>query len=139
MADGRFVRNDADKRRHQPFSLGASFRCAFDGLCYAARTQRNMRIHLAFTAGVLLVGAALGIPLPSWPPLLLSIGLVLAAECVNTALESLTDQVSPQYSDLARRAKDSAAAAVMVSALIAVAVGACVFVPVVLGLVTTHG
>ena len=55
--------------------------------------------------------------------------LVLAAECLNTAVESVVDLVSPDYAELAKHAKDCAAGAVLVCALGAVAVAAAVFVP----------
>ena len=119
-ADGvRFVRNRADKDSRARFSLGRAFSCAWEGVVYTARTQRNMKIHFAVGAAAVLLGAALGIDAASW----------LAAECLNTAVESVVDLVSPDYAELAKHAKDCAAGAVLVCALGAVAVAAAVFVP----------
>ena len=118
-ADGvRFVRNRADKDSRARFSLGRAFSCAWEGVVYTARTQRNMKIHFAVGAAAVLLGAALGIDAASW-----------AAECLNTAVESVVDLVSPDYAELAKHAKDCAAGAVLVCALGAVAVAAAVFVP----------
>ncbi len=61
--------------------------------------------------------------------IVICIVLVLAAECLNTAVESVVDLVSPDYAELAKHAKDCAAGAVLVCALGAVAVAAAVFVP----------
>ena len=58
-----------------------------------------------------------------------AIGLVIGLELVNTSIEALVDRVSPEHSELARVAKDTAAGAVLVGALTAMAVGACVFAP----------
>ena len=121
-ADGvRFVRNRADKDSRARFSLGRAFSCAWEGVVYTARTQRNMKIHFAVGAAAVLLGAALAI--------VICIVLVLAAECLNTAVESVVDLVSPDYAELAKHAKDCAAGAVLVCALGAVAVAAAVFVP----------
>ena len=74
-------------------------------------------------------GSALGIDAASWAAIVICIVLVLAAECLNTAVESVVDLVSPDYAELAKHAKDCAAGAVLVCALGAVAVAAAVFVP----------
>ncbi len=129
-ADGvRFVRNRADKDSRARFSLGRAFSCAWEGVVYTARTQRNMKIHFAVGAAAVLLGAALGIDAASWAAIVICIVLVLAAECLNTAVESVVDLVSPDYAELAKHAKDCAAGAVLVCALGAVAVAAAVFVP----------
>ena len=124
-----FVRNRASKESHARFSLGRAFSCAGDGLVFAVRTQRNMKIHLAVAAVAVILGVLLRIDVASWIAIVLCIAAVFAAECFNTALESVVDLVSPGYHELARRAKDCAAAAVLVFALAAVAVAALVFVP----------
>ena len=66
--------------------------------------------------------------------LVLCIALVMAAECVNTAVEAAVDLVSPGYHELAKRAKDCAAAAVLLCAAGSVVVGALVFAGPVLAL-----
>lgn len=126
---GRFVRNRADKDSRARFSLGRAFSCAWEGLVYATRTQRNMKIHFAVGAAAVVLGIALGIDAPSWAAIAICIAVVLAAECLNTALESVVDLVSPGYAELAKRAKDCAAGAVLVCALGAVTVAVAVFVP----------
>ena len=80
-ADGvRFVRNRADKDSRARFSLGRAFSCAWEGVVYTARTQRNMKIHFAVGAAAVLLGAALGIDAASWAAIVICIVLVLAAE-----------------------------------------------------------
>jgi len=99
------------------------FRHAFAGLHHVLSSQRNMRIHLAVMVVVIGVGLALGLSRWEWALLALTIGLVLAAEAFNTALEVGIDLASPEYHPLARRAKDASAGAVLLAALTAVAVG----------------
>ena len=128
-SEGRFVRNHADKGSRARFSLGRAFSCAWEGIAYTTRTQRNMKIHFAVGAAAVILGFALAIDPPSWAAIAICIAVVLAAECFNTALESVVDLVSPGYAELAKHAKDCAAGAVLVCALGAVAVAAAVFVP----------
>jgi diacylglycerol kinase len=106
-----------------------AFYHAFAGFAYALRSQTNMRTHVVIAALVVIAGCLAGLGRTSWIVLVLTIALVLALELVNTAIESLVDLVSPQPHPLARIAKDTAAAAVLVAAVGAVVVGCLVFLP----------
>ncbi|MGC9522527.1 MAG: diacylglycerol kinase family protein [Anaerolineae bacterium] len=100
-----------------------SFWFAYAGLRYAFITQRNFRVHLAVAAIVVGCGVWLGLSPASWALLAVTIGAVLGAELLNTAAEALVDLVSPDYHPLAKQVKDLTAAAVLIAALVAVAVG----------------
>ena len=106
-----------------------SFVYAWDGVCYVVRTQRNMRVHL--TLGVLAI--ALGIYLHIWPVewglVFVAIALVLVSEMMNTVVEAVVDLASPHYHPLAKVAKDAAAGAVLLNALLAVIIALFVFIP----------
>lgn len=100
----------------------SSFRYALEGIAAAVRGERNFKVMLA--AGVLAViaGVVLRLDALSWAAVILMIGLVLCAELLNTALESVVDLASPELHPLAKRAKDLAAGAVLVlSACVGVA------------------
>lgn len=107
----------------------ASFRYAFAGLADLFRTQTNARIHLIATACVLAAGWYFEVSRQEWLVLVLVITGVIAMEAVNTAIEYLTDLVSPQMHPLAGKAKDVAAGAVLVMAIGAVVTGLLVFGP----------
>ncbi len=109
--------------------LALSFRCAFRGLAEAWRCQQNLRIHLLIALAASGLAAFLRLGALHWAILVLTCALVIATELLNSALEALTDLVSPGYHPLARRAKDVAAGAVVVTALGAVAVGLLLFGP----------
>lgn len=113
----------------KPFTLAQAFACAGAGVAHVVRTQRNMKIHLAVAALAVALGFALRISALSWLAVIVCIALVIAMECVNTALEAVVDLASPGYSELARVAKDCAAGAVLACAVGSVAVGAVVFLP----------
>lgn len=111
-----------------------SFRYAFKGIKYAAVTQLNFRLHLAATILAVFLGWNFNIPVNQWLWVLLCIALVLAAELFNTAIEMLTDLASPGYHEKAAIAKDTAAAAVTVTAVFALIVGLIIFLPRIIAL-----
>jgi len=104
----------------------ASFGFALRGLAALAR-EPNAKIHAVAALAVVVLAALLELGRRDWALLALAIGLVLAAEAVNTALEALADHVAPGAHPLVARAKDVAAAGVLIAALAAVAVGIAVF------------
>jgi diacylglycerol kinase len=107
----------------------ASFRYAFRGLAAMIREEPNAQLHALATACVLGLGLLLGIPRDEWALLAAAIVAVWTTETLNTALESLADAVHPEPHPLVGRAKDLAAAAVLVSAFGAVAIGLLVLAP----------
>ena len=104
-----------------------SFRFAFRGIWYCLKNERNFRIHLAAACYVLFFSRFYGFSHSETVVLLLTVSLVIAAEMINTAIERLVDMLSPSYNPLARLAKDIAAGAVLIFALIAVVIGAVMF------------
>lgn len=111
------------------FSLARSFACAGNGFLYALCTQRSMKIHIVAAVAAILLGFVLQIGRLEWIAILLCVAAVFSAECFNTALESLVNLVSPEYHELARHAKDCAAAAVLVFACVSVVVAFVVYLP----------
>ncbi len=108
-------------------SVFASFNYAAEGVIHALRTQRNLWIHFALAAAVLVAAIGFGVSRIELMVLLLAITFVLVAELVNTAIEATVDVASTEFDPMAKLAKDIAAGAVLVAALNAVAVGYLVF------------
>jgi len=108
---------------HKNQSLRRRFGFAFEGLQAAWGKERNFRIQL--TAALLMVIVLLIVKVEPiwWALVLLTSGAVLAAELFNTALEHLADHLHPQTHPQIKIMKDCAAAAVLVTAGAAVAVG----------------
>lgn len=106
-----------------------SFGFAFKGLAYATKTQLNFRVHLVATLIAVFMGFALHISIEEWRWIILCVAIVLIAELLNTAIEFLTDLVSPEYNELAGHAKDIGAGAVVIAAVFAVITGAIIFLP----------
>jgi diacylglycerol kinase (ATP) len=111
------------------------FGYAFNGIWHAAATQLNFRVHLVAAVVAVYGGLALHISPDEWLWISLCIGLVLAAELFNTAIEFLTDLVSPEYDKKAGLVKDMSAGAVLITAISALVIGLVIFVPKLLVLI----
>ncbi|MTJ50395.1 diacylglycerol kinase family protein [Dolichospermum sp. UHCC 0259] len=111
-------------------NLFVSFKYAWAGITYAFQTQRNFRIHVAVCA--LAIGLSVFLQLETVEISIIAVtsGLVLTLELVNTAIESIVDlTVKQSYHELAKVAKDCAAGAVLVSALVALLVASTLILP----------
>ena len=115
------------KNEWQKFIAG--FRYAFHGLWYAFRTQRNARVHVGIAILVILMGIVLRISAVEFAVIFVTIAVVFTAELFNTVIELCVDLASPGYHELAKVAKDMAAGAVLLSAILAIIIGLFVFVP----------
>ncbi|MFN8342029.1 MAG: diacylglycerol kinase family protein [Cyclobacteriaceae bacterium] len=106
-----------------------SFRYAFAGLAWLFRTQHNVWIHCAAAVMVVVAGWYFQVTTTEWALLTLVIGGVFIAEAFNTAIEVLTDKVSPERNEQARIVKDVAAGAVLLAAITAAVIGMIVLGP----------
>lgn len=106
-----------------------SFGYAWKGIRCCVGKEQNLSFHLIATVLVVIAGWQLGITRTEWAILLLCIGMVIAAELFNTAIEKLVDLVSPGRHPLAGQVKDIAAGAVLVCAATAAIIGLIIFVP----------
>ncbi len=100
-----------------------SFRYAGAGIAATFVHEPNAKIHAAATLAVIGLGLFLDVSRGDWCWLIVAIALVWAAECMNTAVESLADATAPDHHPLVGRAKDAAAGAVLCTALGAAAIG----------------
>ena len=106
-----------------------SFKYAFAGIYDLFKTQPNAWIHLFAAIVVISLGFFFSISTTEWCLLAFAIAMVLSAEAFNTALEHLTDLVSPDYHELAGRTKDVAAAGVLIAAIGTIVIGFLIFFP----------
>lgn len=95
---------------------------AWAGIYYAFTSQPNFKIHVLGVLFMLLSAAYFQFELWELICCLLAAGLVVAAELLNTAIESVVDLHSKEYTLLAKRAKDCAAGAVLILALLALTI-----------------
>jgi diacylglycerol kinase len=110
-------------------SFWRGFVYAWHGLVYAVRTQRNARVHMALAVLAIAVGVWLRISPVEFALIFVAITGVFIAEMFNTVAEACVDLITDQYHPLARIAKDVAAGAVLLNAMLSVVIGLFVFVP----------
>lgn len=116
-----------------------SFVYAWQGLVYAIRTQRNARVHAAIGTAAIVLGLVLHISPVEFAMVFVAITLVFIAEMFNTVAEACVDLATTEYHPLAKIAKDVAAGAVLLNAILSVIIGLLVFGPHLLALVSgTH-
>ena len=123
-------RNENNRKNPLKKSLGY----AFEGIRTGIRKERNMKIHCLAVIAVTAAGTFLHIKPVEWCIWLLLVGLILSLELVNTALDAVVDLVTKEKKPLAKIAKDTAAGAVLVSAIAAAIIGCIIFVPYLLEL-----
>ena len=110
------------KQKKDP--LYKSFGYAFAGIFAVVTKERNMKIHC-----VVIAGFVFHITPVEWCICLTLFGLVMALEMVNTAVEAVVDLVTEERKPLAKLAKDAAAGAVLIAAIMAAIAGMIIFIP----------
>lgn len=106
-----------------------SFVHAFEGLIYAVRTQPNFLIHLIVSAMVIVSGIIVSLTNMEWIILSLTIFIGLVIELINTAIEASVDLSTTKFHPVAKIAKDTAAAAMLIYAFGACIIGLLIFLP----------
>ncbi len=106
-----------------------SINYAIEGILQAAKTQKHVRLHLFSAAFLLLFCFLLGIEMNDFIILTIMASIVMVSEMLNSAIETVVDIVSPEYSEKARIAKDIAAGAVFVAAVMALTVAYYILKP----------
>ena len=106
-----------------------SFRFALKGLRSLLKYEHNSRIHLLAAIIAITLGIILKINSSEWSLLIIVIGLVFIAELFNSSLESLADHIDNEWNEKIMKAKDYGAAAVLISAIIAMVLGCIIFIP----------
>ena len=106
-----------------------SFGYAWKGIRCCVGKEQNLSFHLIVTVLTIIAGFLLDNTRTDWMIVILCIGVVIAAELFNTAIEKLVDLVSPERHPIAGQVKDIAAGAVLVCAATAAIIGLVVFIP----------
>lgn len=106
-----------------------SFLYAFNGIRCAFKSEAHLKFHCCIALLVIVCGFLFQISIMEWIACLLCIGSVISAELINTAIEAVTDLATKESHPLAKKAKDVAAGAVLVSAITAATIGLLIFVP----------
>ena len=112
-----------------------SFRFALNGLLLLLKNEHNSRIHILAAIIAIVMGIIMKLDHYEWALLIIVIGAVFLTELLNSSIESLADLIDPEWDELIMRAKDYSAAAVLISAIVAIVVGGLIFIPKFLDLI----
>lgn len=113
---------DKKKLRH-------SFKYAFNGIKLCIQDEQNMFIHFSVATLVIVAAFVFKISKIEWIICLLLIGIVMMMELLNTAIENVCDLVTEEDNKYVKIAKDTAAGAVLVIAIISAIIGLLIFIP----------
>ena len=111
-----------------------SFKFAINGLIDTYRTEQTVWLYIPVSIIVIALGFILKIDKYEWLAVILVLGIILSLELVNTAIESAINLETLKYHPLAKKAKDTASAAVLVFAIVSVIIGIIIFLPKVIAL-----
>jgi len=114
-----------------------SFTYAFNGIIKFFTHEHNARIHLFAICIVMPLGWYFRLDLSEWSLIIIAIALVIITELLNTSLETLSDLVEPNFNKSIGDAKDYAAGATLVAAIVATILGGIVFIPKILNVWTS--
>lgn len=112
-----------------------SFRFALNGLLLLLKNEHNSRIHILAAIIAIVMGIIMKLDHYEWSLLIIVIGAVFLTELLNSSIESLADLIDPEWNELIMGAKDYSAAAVLISAIVAIVVGGLIFIPKFLDLI----
>lgn len=112
-----------------------SFGYAFSGIAQLFKTERHAKFHACATICVILAGFFFAITTTEWIAVVFAIGMVIAAEAFNTAIEILSDEVCSSQNEHIGQVKNIAAGAVLICAIAAAAIGVMIFLPYLIALI----
>lgn len=120
-------RNEIKKRGFKRFLN--SFKFSIAGLKYAYKNEQSMLIHFIFTIITIVMGFIFKISHTEWAILCIAMGVILACELINTAIEATVDLITLEINPLAKIAKDCGSAATFVFSMMAAVIGFIIFIP----------
>lgn len=118
-----------EKKRFSIVARIKSSNHAWRGIFVLIKTTHNLWVQIFFAFVAIYLGFIFQISETEWLFIVFSIGLVIISETLNTAFEIDIDLTSPTYHPYARDTKDIAAGAVLLSVIVAIIIGAIIFLP----------
>ncbi|MBE1553718.1 diacylglycerol kinase family protein [Sporosarcina limicola] len=111
------------------YTFFKAFSYAWSGIVHALKNERNFKFHLLATIIVVLAGLLTGLSSIEWFIIIILIGGMLSLEMMNSAVERVVDLTTTEQRPLAKQAKDLAAGAVLIYAIVSAVIGLILFVP----------
>ena len=106
-----------------------TFKYSLAGLAYAYKNEQSMWIHAIGSLFTIVLGFIYHLSLSEWAIIFIALGVILASELINTAIEAAVDLCTLEIHPLAKIAKDCGSAATFVLTLVSIVICLFVFVP----------
>ena len=110
-------------------NIPRSFKYAIQGFRIALLNEFKIRLHCTIVVIVVTGGFLLNLSILEWISVVISMGMVLITELINTSIETLSDTLHPDVSEGIKNTKDIAASAVLIASTTALIIGLIVFIP----------
>lgn len=110
-----------------------TFKYSLAGLAYAYKNEQSMWIHAIGSLFTVVLGFIYHLSLSEWAIIFIALGVILASELINTAIEAAVDLCTLEIHPLAKIAKDCGSAATFVLTLVSIVICLFVFVPYFMG------
>lgn len=120
------------KDNKRTYKYSETFKFALEGIRVSILNEKNIRFHLVFSVIVIVLAIIFNLTQTEWLFILIAIAGMIVVEMINTAIERVVDLVTDQYHPLAGQAKDIAAGAVLIYAILSVIIGMIIFIPKIL-------
>ena len=112
-----------------PMRFIKSIKYSLDGLFYAYRYEQSLWIHGFAVLLAVILGFIFQIRLAEWAIIFIALGIILALELINTAIEAAVDLTTTEIHPLAKVAKDCGSAASFVMSIVSIVISLFVFGP----------
>ena len=123
----KFVREKV--KVYGPMRFIKSIKYSLDGLFYAYRYEQSLWIHGFAVLLAVILGIIFQIKLSEWAIIFIALGIILALELINTAIEAAVDLTTTEIHPLAKVAKDCGSAASFVMSIVSIVISLFVFGP----------
>ena len=123
----QFVREKV--KVYGPMRFIKSIKYSLDGLFYAYRYEQSLWIHGFAVLLAVILGIIFQIKLSEWAIIFIALGIILALELINTAIEAVVDLTTTEIHPLAKVAKDCGSAASFVMSIVSIVISLFVFGP----------
>ncbi|QKJ26870.1 diacylglycerol kinase [Aliarcobacter cibarius] len=104
-------------------SIWKKLKFAFNGIVYATKNEHNMQRHLISALIVICLFSYFKISIFWWALIILCIGLIIASELLNSAIEALIDYLHPELHEKIGKIKDMLAGMVLILSITAAIIG----------------
>lgn len=128
------IENDIKKRNITPKSIFQTIKNSLNGIVSYAKEGKSIVIYVASLIIEIIMGFVYNINGLEWILIICILGVILAVELLNTAIESACDAITKEYNPLIKIAKDCGSAATFVIFFVAIILNIIIFLPKVVGL-----